>query len=170
MWRPASTSRWICRGSENKDFFIVFLNRLTLNSASARKQTSGGFGPRHRRGLLWFCLLRVTARSVLLLPVFTWQEIMDGSFYVWSESVVHLGVHDLSDDPVHTRLQHTRSKRKNMRLNCISLSFGLLTWQNKSFLAWTANNGLTNGTMWRPLKMWVNFSRASDWFVLSRLL
>lgn len=40
---------------------------------------------------------------------------MDGSFYVWPESMVHLWVHDLSDDPVHARLQHTRSRKTQQK-------------------------------------------------------
>lgn len=38
---------------------------------------------------------------------------MDGLFYLRSESVVHLRIHNLGYNPVHARLKHTGSKKQN---------------------------------------------------------
>lgn len=76
-----------------------------------RGRTSGGFGTTTRRSLLRFSRFRwYGATTNLFLPV-TRQEITDGSFNAWTETVVHLWVHHLCDDSVNTRLQHTRSGR-----------------------------------------------------------
>lgn len=85
---------------------------LALAVVWLRGWTSGGFGTATRWSLLRFSLFWWhRATSILFLPV-TWQEITDGGFNAWTETVVHLWVHNLCDDSVHTRLQHTRSERK----------------------------------------------------------
>lgn len=63
---------------------------------------------------------------------------MDGGFYLRSERVVHLWVHNLSDDPVHTRLQHARpiknKKRTWVMLNIFYIFGKQLTAQ--VYLTW----------------------------------
>lgn len=82
---------------------------LALAVVCLRGWPSGGFGTATRRSLQRFILFWwYGATTVLFLPV-TRQEITDGSFNAWTETVVHLWVHDLCDDSVHTRLQHPRS-------------------------------------------------------------
>lgn len=84
---------------------------LALAVVCLRSRTSGGFGTTTRRSLLLLSRFRwYGATTVLFLPV-TRQEITDGGFNAWTETVVHLWVHDLCDDSVHTRFQHTRSRR-----------------------------------------------------------
>lgn len=104
--KKANTAIYICNCSRDKK------KKKSIWAASLNcPWLSRGFRAWDRLGLLWFCWFRwgrIRTQSALLLPV-SWQKIMDSSFYVWPEGVVHFGVNNLGDDPVHTGLQHTRS-------------------------------------------------------------
>lgn len=83
---------------------------------------SGSFGASSRRALWCFCLFRrCRVRTwCVLFPPLPWQEIVDGGLDVRPKCVVHLWVHDLSDDPVHTGLQHARPECDKKRTQAVT--------------------------------------------------
>lgn len=59
--------------------------------------------------ILLLCLGRWIQHSIFFL---LWsQEVMDSFLNVWPENMVQLGIHHLSYNSVHTRLQHSRPIR-----------------------------------------------------------
>lgn len=61
-----------------------------------------------------FCRCRIGVHRGVLFPV-PGQEIMYGRFNVRPKRVVQFRIHHLSNDPLHARFQHARSKQRSTR-------------------------------------------------------